>query len=508
MTNFELVQLLLRNTNIYWRKFFVFLILAITVGGGYAIWQNQSKTSASNEFVKLTAEQAATPQNLDVIVTSNGQVLTEKKCLSNDLKILPNAYEISILALDSPGSFLSNFTVTMHLPEDVTADQVTQRVYAVHGIESHREYLADSRTLVFVADNIDQSASYTVVADLPKTILTPPPLKQLIFFLAQIPTKSYLIFAIGFPALTWIILIGMIIRRRQDQYFYISKKIVNVPPSGMSPAVVGALMDGRVGSREIAATLIDLACRNFLFINRHQDGTFSFGKRKSLDLEHSPQLHEFERILLSKIFMPQMYKSTGEDVQMRIGRHIFSRKIAEVYLNIYNEATKNGYFVQNPAVIHTYWRNTGVVAFFLSLVGFFYTAFYGPDPKYVLFFWIGQMAASWVIISISGLMPVRSVTGSVALRQWLQFKQYLTMNKRIEAGATLEDVFNKYLPYAIVFGDEITWANRFKETNFAKPDWYESDSAVVTLEAFTEELFPLITYVGTSLDKSHDPTVE
>jgi hypothetical protein len=310
------------------------------------------------------------------------------------------------------------------------------------------------------------------------------------------------------PIITLIILFSMVIRRRQDQIFYTSRKVINRLPNQTSPAVIGALMDGKVGSREIAATIIDLASRGYLFINRHNDGTFSFGKRKSLNLESLPELHEFERILLSKIFEPNQYKSTGEDVQMRIGRHIFSKKIAQVYLNIYNEAIKLGYFAQNPVKVHLRWRYAGIGLFFLGLAGFLHAAIFILDSKFILLLWVGAMIASTVIIWLSGLMPVRSVTGTTVLRQWLQLKQYLKMSRRIDGGASIMDQFNTMLPYAIVFGVEVEWTKRFLEENFTKPEWYESEEAVVTLEAFVGGLFPIINYVGDSLDKSHEPTVE
>lgn len=511
MTTLELIHALIRNSGFYWKKFFVFLILCGTVGGGLLLWHGQSQATASSaafEFPKSSDQTYVESQTMDVVVTSNGQVTAQKKNLTSNLKIFSDHYEISILALDSPGVFVSQFQVIMHLPADVRPDQIEMRAYAVHGIESHQEIYQDSRTLVFIANNIDPAAQYTVVANLPKNILTPSVAKIASFLLDQISAQSYVIFAFGLPVLTMLILITMVVRRRQDKSFYTSKKIINKPPNNNPPAVVGALSDGKVGAREIAATLIDLAVHGYLFINHHSNGTFSFGKRKSLNLENLPELRGFERMLLSKIFEPDKYKSTGADVEMRVGRHIFSKKIAQVYLGIYNEATLLGYFAQNPVVIHLRWRYTGMISFFLSLIGFFYTAFRTPDPKYIIFFWVGNMMAASVIIWLSSLMPVRSVTGTVVLRAWMEFRQYLRLSRPIEGGANIADQFNIMLPYAMVFGLEEEWALRFLRTSFTKPEWYESDDTVLTLESFIKELYPIIEYVGSSLDKSHEPTVQ
>jgi hypothetical protein len=508
LTTWEVIRQLFGGAKIYWRKFFVFLFFVTVIGGGYYYINLYNKVSASFDLPGVVEGDFVDARSVDITINEDGRVTAEGQNLSRNFKILPNSYEISILALDQPKAYISEFQVIMHLPGDVTKDQIQQRVYAVHGVVSHGEYLLDSRTLVYTATGITQDASYTVVAQLPKNIITPPMTKQLLFSLNQLSVKWFLILAILFPLVTIVILLIMVVRRRQDQIFYSSDKIINRPPNDTPPAVVGALTDGRVGAREIAATLIDLACRGYLLINKHNDGTFSFGKRKSLNVEFFSELREFERILLSKIFEPEHYKSTGADVDMRIGRHIFSKKIAQVYLNIYNEAIRLGYFTKNPVTVHLRWRFSGISLFFLSLLGFMDAAFFGDQSPFILLLWVSAMAAASAVIWLSGLMPVRSVTGTINLRQWLQFKRYLHLPRQIEGGAVLEDQFNKMLPYAIVFGVEAEWARRYLKERFTAPDWYESEEMVVTLESFVGGLYPIISYVGRSLDKSHEPTVE
>ena len=85
---------------------------------------------------------------------------------------------------------------------------------------------------------------------------------------------------------------------------------------------------------------------------------------------------------------------------------------------------------------------------------------------------------------------------------------YLKLNKNIEPGAQLTDIYVKYLPYAIVFGVEAEWTRRFLNTTFSKPAWYDSEEAVTTIDRFTAGLFPLINFVGEILAKAHEPSVE
>lgn len=486
----------------------MFLLVVTVAGTSYYAWHHQDKVEAAYKIAQVNQSSFVDSVKLNINVSPNGKITIEGKDYSNTLKIFPDYYEIRLLLLDQPGVFISNFEADLILPKDVPQQDVQQIVYAIHGIGSNSYYVRDSRTLVYTAQNVSSESSYTVVARFPKSVLNAPLSERVQYVFSQISAKSYIIFAIVLPLITFIVLIFMVIRRRQDQIFYYSKKIIAGPPNNASPAIVGVLTDGKVGPREIAATLIDLANRGYIFITCHAGKTYSFGKRKTLQLESLPELREYERILLSKIFEPDQYKSTGEDVDIRIGRHIFSRKIAQVYLDIYNECTKQGYFINNPLVVHLRWRYAGIASLFLGFAGFLYTAFYAPDPKFTLFLWVGEIIAAFVIVWLSGLMPVRSVTGASALRQWLQFKHFLSMNRLAEGTSGLMDRYCQMLPYAIVFGVETEWTRRYLKETFSKPDWFDTEDMVVTLDVFASALFPIIAYVGGSLDKSHEPTVE
>jgi len=506
MTTFSFIKQVLKNTGFYWKKFFVFFLFVALGVGGFFLWRSQSITQAAIQFSDVPQYTSESQRTADIVIQENGKVLIDGKSTPAALKIFPDYYEVRLIVFDNPGNFIDSATVTMHLPKAVNQNQVEQIVYAIHGIASYNTFMADSQTLVYQANNIAPTATLTVAAHLPKDILTPPFSKRIFYDIANVPAKSYLIIAIILPVVSLVIMLFMLLKRRKDQMVSLKAKPIFQPPQDISPAVSGVLIDGQVGAREIAATLIDLASRGFIYITKNK-GNFSFGIRKSLNLDDL-KIKPFEKKLLSKLFEKQNFRSTKEDVEMRVGRHIFSRKIADTYLMIYQEVTNLGYFVKNPAQIHRRWKYTGIALFFLGLLGFAYSAFFTPDPKFTLFFWVGEMAAAAVIIKFSGLMPVRSGLGSAALLQWMAFRNYLKSKKPIEPGANLVGKYIQYLPYAIVYGVEAEWTRRFLEEPYTKPDWYESDKSVSTLENFSGGLFPLISFVGTILDKSHEPTVE
>ncbi|MDO8686876.1 MAG: DUF2207 domain-containing protein [Candidatus Berkelbacteria bacterium] len=506
MHTYELIKAIFHGIDFYWKKFLVFLLLIFVVISGALIWKSQGESEAAIQFSQVPQYATESQRTVDITVTEKGKVIVDGKTDSKALRIQPGFYEVRLKILDNPGAYIGNATITMHLPGPVSKDDSEQLMYAVHGIGSFNYYMADPQTLVYTADNISSSSTLTVAAHLPKNILTPPLIKRIVFAVTNVPAKTYLGIAIVIPAITLLITLFMAVKRRKDQILSLNAKPIAEKPDEISPAVAGVLVDGQVGAREIAATLIDLANRGFIYITKNGKN-FSFGIRKSLNLDDL-KIAPFERKLLSKMFENLNYRSTKDDVEMRVGRHIFSRKIADAYLEIYEEATEKGYFIKDPVMIQRRWKYTGIGLFILGILGYVYSVFFAPDPKFTLIFWAGEMAAAAVIVKLSGLMPVRSNFGSFALAKWMAFRNYLKHKKPVESGENIKEKYINYLPYAIVFGVEVEWTKRFFDENFVKPDWYESGAPVSTLENFAGGLFPLISFVGSILDKSHEPTVE
>lgn len=482
------------------------MLLIFVVISGALIWKSQGSSEAIIQYSEVPQYAVESQRTVEIYVQKNGKVLVDGKNNSQALRIQPSFYEVRFKVLDNPGVFISNAIITMHLPNQVSKQDAEQLMYAVHGIGSYNYYMADSKTLIYTADNISSMSTLTVAAHLPKSILTPPISKRIIFAISSVSAKTYLVIAIVIPVFTLIITIFMALKRRKDKILSLSAKPIAEIPDDISPAVAGVLIDGQVGAREIAATLIDLANRGFVYITKNGEN-FSFGIRKSLDLDKL-KIAPFEKKLLSKLFENSNYKSTRDDVEMRVGRHIFSKKIADAYLEIYHSATEKGYFIKDPVMVQRRWKYTGIALFILGVLGFVQSVFFAPDPKFTLIFWAGAMGAAAVVIRLSGLMPARSNFGSFVLAKWMAFRNYLKLKTPVEPGANLKGKYINYLPYAIVFGVEVEWTKRFFNENFTKPDWYESDAPVATLENFAGGLFPVISFVGSILDKSHEPTVE
>ena len=62
--------------------------------------------------------------------------------------------------------------------------------------------------------------------------------------------------------------------------------------------------------------------------------------------------------------------------------------------------------------------------------------------------------------------------GAVMREDWLGFKMYLETAERYRMQNLTPELFEKYLPYAIIFGIEKKWAKAFESLNMNPPSWY------------------------------------
>ena len=62
--------------------------------------------------------------------------------------------------------------------------------------------------------------------------------------------------------------------------------------------------------------------------------------------------------------------------------------------------------------------------------------------------------------------------GELLKEDWLGFKMYLETAERYRMQNLTPEIFEKYLPYAMIFGIEKKWAKAFDGINMQSPTWY------------------------------------
>jgi len=75
-----------------------------------------------------------------------------------------------------------------------------------------------------------------------------------------------------------------------------------------------------------------------------------------------------------------------------------------------------------------------------------------------------------------------SQKGREMKEEWLGFKMYLEVAEKYRMQNLTPDLFEKYLPYAMIFGVEKKWAKNFEAMHLPPPNWYHSAIVAGSIE--------------------------
>ncbi len=236
------------------------------------------------------------------------------------------------------------------------------------------------------------------------------------------------------------------------------------PPAGVAPGMVGTLVDERADNHDVTATIVDLAVRGFL--------RFEQGERKKdftlVRLAASDGLLPYEARIFDKLF------DQGDTVtRKQLKARYFGTQMARTRAELYDAVTRAGWFRGNPASVRTWWTVAGVSLVVAAPVVTVAATRWGLAPVGVA---LGVLGGATIVVG--RWAPARTAEGYAVLAQARGFERYLATAEadqiRFEEG---EDIFSRYLPYAIAFGCAERWAAVFQEladrgVELPQPSWY------------------------------------
>ena len=453
-------------------------------------------------FQQLSPGQAQVTIGLkaDGGTTVNGQnvgsIVTERK----------SDQRIAYIATDAQGQYIDHLLVIINLPTAVSADGIKLNAIGAYGIGDSSYRLSSPTQVVYEVNNLSPQAIFTIEAIFPEGYFHLPITQLIGPMLSALPFQLWLAIGLLLPLIAAIVL-ALLVRNATSEWRHTlsSAEKRDTPPSDLPPAMAGVIVNGKMNARMLAATLVDLAQREYLVISNHSN-QFLFGKRKDYTggTSFGNDVAPFEKKLLDKLFRPTSVRSTQSDIDVRLGARLFSRKVAEIYLDVYDSLTEAGYFHDNPNAVYRKYRNAGLVLFFTALLGFTLTLFFMSGNKFPLISWVGMMAASLLIMRGAPFLPRRTKQGIEALRQWTAFKNWLKSTDAVE-NANDPETYRRYLAYAIAFGVEVEWTRRFVGNIFQPPGWLITQADFVKIDDFAIQLFPIVGYVATEMAAVKDP---
>jgi hypothetical protein len=238
------------------------------------------------------------------------------------------------------------------------------------------------------------------------------------------------------------------------------------PPAGLRPGQVGTLVDERANVVDVTATIIDFAVRGHLHIAElpRTSGPQDWELEKVAEGDFLP----YERALFRALF-------DGRDrVLLSDLKDTFATRLAATQDALYADVVEQGWYRRSPAATRTAGWGLGIllvlgaagVTFLLSLVGLGLAG-------------LGLVAGALVFVAFAGRLPARTGAGSAMLARVRGFGEYLSVAEadRIRFEER-EQVFSRYLPYAMVLGLADRWAAEFADLAVQRADgtsglyWY------------------------------------
>jgi uncharacterized membrane protein len=253
----------------------------------------------------------------------------------------------------------------------------------------------------------------------------------------------------------------------------IDKKIIvpeYSPPDEIRPYLLGSLKDEMVDIQDITSSIIDLAYRGYIKIKEFGAKEVLGIKLKKADFELIKQkefndLSEPEKELMDAVFGTKE-RTTTNDLKNK-----FYTRLPGIKKKIYEELVSAKYFDEKPDSVRTKYLGIGflmiIVAVGLVIVSTILPIFIGMA--------ITMCILGIIILFLSKHMPSKTELGSKVFHKVLGFKMYMETAEKYRVQNLTPETFEKFLPYAIVFGIEKQWAEKFKDIYKGKPDWYEGD---------------------------------
>ncbi len=247
---------------------------------------------------------------------------------------------------------------------------------------------------------------------------------------------------------------------------------ITEPPGDLPAGVLGTLIDERADMQDVVASIVGLARQGYLTIQESESkgfmglgsSDFVFHKQK----EDVSALNDFERQIMNGIFPGRKTERDLSDL-----RNKFYKFLPDIQRDLYKQLVSRGFFKTNPDTTRKSWIGIGVIVLVLAFISGFV---FFPLSSYA-----GALTCLPLALGLAGVaalvagnfMPAKTRAGAEAAARWKAFKTFLARIDQLKDLKESSDLFELYLPYAIAFGMNQSWVNKFSRlADTPAPIWY------------------------------------
>lgn len=251
------------------------------------------------------------------------------------------------------------------------------------------------------------------------------------------------------------------------------------PPSDLHPAVVGTLIDEQADTHDIIAILVALAHKGYIVMEEtRSEGLFGIGASRKYIFKRTDKKNDTGLSGFESRFMREMFSGGRMERSLDSMKEKFYRAIPKLKSDLYNELVKEGFMKSSPELVRNAWTIIGVLMLGLAGAAFVFLMMLAEESSAAFNFAflcvpIGLAVSGIVTTFVGRHMPAKTQRGAEETAKWNAFKTYLANLDSYTSVEAAADRFDQYLPYAVAFGLDRSWVNRFaKIDHMPIPTWY------------------------------------
>ena len=278
-------------------------------------------------------------------------------------------------------------------------------------------------------------------------------------------------------------------------------------PDGLTPLEVGGIVNERVKNQNISAEIIYLATKGYLKITQTEEkllGIFSEKNYEFTLLKGIGDLQDHDQQLVKGMFKDV---KVGNTIKLSDLKNNFF-----VYIPIVEEAVDSSllakqYYTNLPKIVPIGKGLLSAIIPFLwisfFLVGHFFKDFSQDSGSYMILI-LSALTAFIIWMIFQRFMPAKTSKGVSTLEYLLGLKEYLKIAEKDRLNFhnmpdKKPEIFEKLLPYAMIFGVEELWAKEFENIYTSAPTWYAGHVGAFNAVYFGREMASFSSFTSGTL---------
>jgi uncharacterized membrane protein len=272
------------------------------------------------------------------------------------------------------------------------------------------------------------------------------------------------------PLVTFAVMFALWWYKGRDPDPGISVAPMYEPPSGISPAEAGTLLDDTIHPRDVTSTMVDLAVRGYIKIEEtaekilvftHRDYVFHLLKPRE---QWGADLAPHERVMLENIF------TSGDQTRLSSLKNRFYTAVPVIRQDIMSALKTKGIYLLDPESANGY--SIGAVVAILVSFGILQYLGWANFFNSAVLLIVSLLVSAVIWWLFARVMTAKTVKGARTRVAVLGFQEFMNRVDAERLKIMPPTTFEKFLPYAMALGVEHHWAQAFAGIVKDPPQWY------------------------------------